>query len=428
VGNEKKRSLDQQRDLGALQAEWTEKEGLLRRVHACLSYQYQQEDRDRVKSSDARDLQGFDAGTVGFSVTAEGETPAGRITAGFENHYDVVNSFARKYNADGTLNSVQIQGPVGDNANYDLFGAFLQDEVSLTAFLDVTAGLRFTWASAFAGEVQDPVTGLPIEVKDRWSNVSGSIRALVKPADEVSLFAGVSQGFRAPNLSDLTRLDDARSDEIETPSPGLAPEIFLALEFGVKVDREPLWAEIGLFYTIIHDGIIRYPTGVMIGTDHEVQKANAGDGYVYGVEAAARVDLPWGLEAGGAFSWSEGMQDTFNALREPVRDWMSRVAPMMGRVSLRWEEEKGRIWVEGEVVLAGRAEKLSMRDRTDTQRIPPGGTPGYGLLNFRLGAEVSDHITFFASAENLLNKDCRVHGSGLNGAGTNLVLGLEIRS
>jgi hemoglobin/transferrin/lactoferrin receptor protein len=78
--------------------------------------------------------------------------------------------------------------------------------------------------------------------------------------------------------------------------------------------------------------------------------------------------------------------------------------------------------------MAGKADKLSLRDQGDTQRIPPGGTPGYALLNVRLGAEVSENVTFFASTENLLDKDYRVHGSGLNGAGTNFVLGLEIKS
>ncbi len=98
----------------------------------------------------------------------------------------------------------------------------------------------------------------------------------------------------------------------------------------------------------------------------------------------------------------------------------------MGRVSLGWEDSRGRLRVEGEVVATGRADRLSLRDRSDTQRIPPGGTPGYGLLNFRVSARASEAIRFFASAENVTNADYRVHGSGLNGPGTNLILGVEL--
>jgi hemoglobin/transferrin/lactoferrin receptor protein len=248
----------------------------------------------------------------------------------------------------------------------------------------------------------------------------------VKPVKEISVFAGVSQGFRAPNLSDLTRLDEARSNEIETPSPGLDPESFISLELGSKADHGPFAGQVSLFYTFIRDGIIRFPTGNVIGTDFEVTKANVGDGYVYGVELQAKLDLGLGLRAGGSFSWMEGRQETYDDNRVLVDDWMSRIAPMMGRLDLRWEEKKGRIWARLEVVMAGVADKLSLRDQRDTQRIPPGGTPGYGLVNFRLGVRASDHVSFFASAENILDKDYRVHGSGLNGPGASLVLGVEI--
>jgi hemoglobin/transferrin/lactoferrin receptor protein len=426
VGNEKKRALDQQRDLGYLQAEWKGDEGLLRRFKASISFQEQQEDRERVKSSDARDTQGFDAGTAGFWLMGEAETPAGRVILGLEAYHDTVNSFARKFDAVGTLTAVEIQGPVGDDARYDLFGAFLQDELPVGSIVSITAGLRFTWASAFAGEVQDPVTGDPIEVDGSWSNLSASLRAWLEPASKLRVFAGVTQGFRAPNLSDLTRLDEARSNEIETPSPGLDPETFIGFEVGCKADRDPLRVRASIYYTVIRDGIVRYPTGDMIGTDYEVTKANVGDGTVWGAEAEARLALAKGLEAAGGVSWTEGMQDTYTDTRVLVRDWISRLAPPAGFVSLRWTEDRGRFWCEGEVLMAGKASKLSLRDQADTQRIPPGGTPGYALLNFRVGARVTEHVSFFASAENILDKDYRVHGSGVNGPGANLVLGIEI--
>ncbi len=426
VGNERERILDQQRDLGYAQAEWTGKAGWFRRAQVSVSYQVQQEDRNRTKSAGKSDWQGFDAGTAGAFALAELETPAGRITAGLEHYHDVVNSFARKYDADGSLSSVEIQGPVGDDAAYDLFGAFLRDELRLGDFLEITGGLRFTWASALAQEVKDPRTGDPIEVSDRWSDLSGSLRFLVKPADGLRVYGGAAQGFRAPNLSDLTRLDTARSDEIETPSPDLDAEHFLTFELGVKADRRPFSAQIALFYTLLMNGIMRYPTGRMIGSDHEVTKDNVGDGFAYGLEAEGALRIGGGFSVRGSFFWMEGMQDTYDDERRKVRTWLSRLPPMEGSLGLRYEDPKGRFWVEGSLEMAGRADKLSLRDEGDTQRIPPGGTPGYGLLSLRLGAKPAENVSLFAGAENLGNKDYRVHGSGLNGPGTNLLLGLEL--
>ena len=427
AGTDRRRVLDQQRDLGYLQAEWRPSEGAVRSVKASLSYQVQQEDESRVKSNGTGEANGFDAGTVGFWAQGEFDTPAGRVTAGFENYYDAVNSFSRTTKTDGSLDKVKIQGPVGDDASYDLLGAFVQDEIPLLPFLDAVAGGRFTWARADAKEVEDPVTKASIRISDEWWNLSGSLRLLVKPDPAFRVFLGASQGFRAPNLSDLTRFDTARSGEREVPSPGLEPERFLTTELGAKARWDPFSGQAVVFYTFLWDPIVRYPTGNLVGTEREVMKANTGSGYVYGVEAEGEARIGWGWSARIGFSWVEGMEDTYpSSTSVEVRTWMDKMPPMRGRVGVRWEDGKGRIWAEGDFTVSGPQDKLSPGDLRDTQRIPPGGSPGYALFGIRAGAALSDRVNAFAAGENLGNRDARVHGSGVNEPGANIALGLEI--
>ena len=71
-------------------------------------------------------------------------------------------------------------------------------------------------------------------------------------------------------------------------------------------------------------------------------------------------------------------------------------------------------------------DRLSSGDLSDTQRIPPGGTPGYTLLSLRSGWQVNDHITVLATLENLLDEDYRVHGSGSNEPGFGATLGVKV--
>ena len=73
------------------------------------------------------------------------------------------------------------------------------------------------------------------------------------------------------------------------------------------------------------------------------------------------------------------------------------------------------------------ADKLSTRDKADTQRIPPDGTPGYATLTLRGGWNVNKDLSVFAAVENVTNEDYRIHGSGVNEPGTNLVVGLDWR-
>ena len=55
---------------------------------------------------------------------------------------------------------------------------------------------------------------------------------------------------------------------------------------------------------------------------------------------------------------------------------------------------------------------------------PPGGTPGYAMLTLRSGWKVSDSLQLSLSLENVFDKNYRIHGSGLNEPGRNLVLSL----
>jgi hemoglobin/transferrin/lactoferrin receptor protein len=76
------------------------------------------------------------------------------------------------------------------------------------------------------------------------------------------------------------------------------------------------------------------------------------------------------------------------------------------------------------VNIAGSQDKLSTRDQADTDRIPPGGTPGYETLTIRGGWQFSERLKMSVSLDNLLNEDYRTHGSGLNEAGRNLVISI----
>jgi hemoglobin/transferrin/lactoferrin receptor protein len=85
-----------------------------------------------------------------------------------------------------------------------------------------------------------------------------------------------------------------------------------------------------------------------------------------------------------------------------------------------------RAWLELFGTAAARQDNLSTRDRADTQRIPPGGTPGYATLTLRGGWQVTDSLLFTAAIENLTNEDYRIHGSGQNEPGINFILGASV--
>ncbi len=427
VGSERRRVLDQARDLTYLQYHQYDAAGFAEDIHAGVSHQLQSETRDRLRSGDRHDVQGFDVHTYGAFVSFKSPSAIGNLIYGAEYYHDEVDSFSDTYGPDGALMSRALQGPVGDDATYDTLGLYLQDEIALSERLLLILGGRYEYAEAEAGTVEDPVTGGPVAVAGDWDDVVGSARLLcaLNSRKTVNAFAGISQGFRAPNLSDLTRLDSARTDEIETPSPDLDPERFVSCEIGVKVETDVCSAQLALFHTAIDGMIVRTPTGRMIEGDYEVTKKNGGDGFVQGVEFDARYRLYDALTVFGVLSWQDGEVETYpSSNTQMVTDSISRLMPPTGTLGLRWDIGE-RYWLEGSCTVAGAGDKLSTRDQSDTSRIPPGGTPGYTVCDLRAGWTPREGMAFCLAVENLSDEDYRIHGSGLNEPGRNLVLAME---
>ncbi len=422
-------AFDQQRDLSYAKFCAINLDGLVNRVTVTVSQQVQQEDQYTVPGSPTADRvrQGFDVTTWGTALQLESDTRLGDWVYGAEYYRDGVDSYNRKYRPDGSLKSVGIQGPVADDATYETLGFYVQDTIKLcNGWLDVIPGVRYTFTSVDADRFQDPVTKLAASLANDWEAAVGSLRLLCPlTADrEHVVFASVAQGFRAPNLSDLTRLDVARSGELEVPSPNLDPEKFVSGEIGIKTKCGPLAAQAAYYYTLIDDMIVRAPTGQMVGSPplREVTKLNAGSGYVQGAELSMQYDFTSQWSARVAGSWMDGKVDAYpTSAATKERGYLSRLMPLTAAVALRWQTENGRYWCEAAANLADKADKLSVDDTRDTQRIPPGGTPGYIVYHVRTGAQVTEMLRLTLALENIFNEDYRTHGSGVNEPGRNLI-------
>lgn len=408
-----RRDLDQERQLTYLQAHATDLDGFVREWHASLSWHRQEEVRDRIRFSGAREFQGFDVNQLGLFFHATSDTSIGELTYGFDYYRDWVNSFS---------STNTIQGPVADDATYDLLGVFVQDRIDLTPSLELLLGGRFTYARAVADSVD--VNNVQRSIEEDWLNLAGNARLawFIDEQEHWNLFGGVSQGFRAPNLSDLTR-DSDFGGGVEQPSPGLDPENYVMFELGAKAKYPDLTLQTSVFHYLIYDQIIRVNTG----GGAVFNKINSDDGYMQGIEFGAAWRFLPELTLFGNFAYFDGEVQSLNPGGSVVDDYPSRLPPAMGQVGLRYEPNNMPFWVEGELEMAARADRLSFRDQADDERIPDDGTPGYAVATIRGGWEINDHATLNLALENITDENYRVHGSGQNRPGRNLVLSIEGR-
>ncbi len=421
---------DQARDLTWARLSLREAAPTLSRLTATVYRHWQGEDEYRMKEDGARSRQGFDLVTWGAGLQFESEALGGRWVYGLDASRDSVDSYSHKLTADGSVTSRALQGPVADDATYDLIGVYVQPVWGgEREAWQLVPGVRYTHVRLDAERVQHPVTGERMSLEHDWDAVVGSLHGSLSldPNRRAWIFGGVSQGFRAPNLSDMTRFDIARSGEQEVPVDELDPERYVSAEVGLRWRADRLRGQLAAYRTWINGMIVRAPTGRVVEQGLiEVTKNNAGDGWIHGVEALGEWDVieHWMLRAMGA--WMDGEVEGYPTSQSTrVREPVSRLLPPTGELALR--VQLGRWWAEAAVRGAAKADNLAASDRRDTQRIPPGGTPGWVIGTVRAGARIWREIEAAVAVENITDEDYRIHGSGINEPGRNVVLTFNAR-
>lgn len=417
IGNELVRELDHRRHLTYAKLKGSDFSEHIDHAEFTVSWHTQEESRNRLRSRNRTDQQGVKTDTLGLQAQFTSNIDHTSLVYGADLYVDNVNSFSSRN---------EIQGPVADDATYQWAGIFVQGRTQLPHGLTLIGGARYSYIDVEANSVSDPLNGEQIQVNRNWNNLVGNLMLNYRIDHNQAIHSGISQGFRAPNLSDLTRFDSARSNEFEIPATQLDSEHFTNLDIGYKYNSATLALDLSGYYTFVNDQIERVPTGIQ-NTDgeFEISKENIGDGQVYGLELSIEYQYSSTLTVNGSFAYINGKIDTFpTSERIESREYTSRLMPTSLQLGFRYDSPSEPWWLGMSLQAVDKADRLSTRDRSDDQRIPPGGTPGYGVVHIRTGYRLSDNLSLNFTLENLLDKDYRIHGSGQNEAGRNLILGV----
>ncbi len=428
VGTDLERKFRQERDLVYLQYQGKFKDSFVDAVDASLSWHIVGETFRRTSSSNAREFRAAAVDTPALWARAGKETSFGYLTFGVEFYRDLVTSEGHNWSSGGAFTSFE-RGDIADKATYDLMGVYLQDELTFGS-LDVTPGIRFTRARAQADEV-DPNEADAIvfnDLDETYSAVTGSLRLLYHLDEEWNLIGGWGMGFRTPSLDDSTAIKLVMSGALDLPAEDLDPERSHTFDLGVRAKYDTWRASAFGFVTLLRDFIQRVPAGDFNGDGTgDFTKDNFAEGRVWGFELAGSVRVRDDVTVFADWAYVKGDVDAPVAGGGTSEQPLGKVNPSTAHVGVRYEPKEPRVWVEAVATIVRHQHHLSPADATDTQRIPPGGTPGYAVYGLRGGWQPTEKITLTASIENITNKDYRIHGSGQNEPGTNFIVGVDLR-
>ena len=413
------RIYNQERSLTYLRVDSEVQKGPVQKYSATVSFQRTRDSEfQNRKPTDIRSQQ-IDLDTYGIDVTLESEFLGGNLVYGADYYQDEIDAVGARTNRDP-----RSRRPVADDSTFRLFGAFAQYRRPVNDRLEALAGARFTHSEADLGKVWDPASATDIAASDDWSDVVFNLRALYKLTGELNIYGGASQGFRTPNAHDLSGNITSRSGQQQLGSLELEPEQSWTFEVGSRFNNEIVSLNAAAFYTVVEDLIVSVPVA---GGSNTVVASNSQEAEIVGLELEAAVRLLDNLTLSGHLTWQDGETTTPTFIGGPTADApVSRLSPLTGSVALRYESPDQRWWIEGRVSAAARQDQLSARDERDTQRIPPGGTPGYLVASIRGGFQVTDYLEVNAALENITDEDYRIHGSGVNQPGINAIFGGKV--
>ena len=269
--------------------------------------------------------------TTGLSIELQSRLrPWLSLVSGLDYYHDAIES-ARRDVDQATGGSLDRRGLYPNGAAADSAALFAHATVSGTRWR-VDTGVR---ASRFEVRAPDPMFG---SARIAPSTATGSVGALYTLADGVRVFGSVSQGFRAPNVDDLSSLGQFDFG-MEVPSPGLRPESLVTVEGGLKLRGGSGTASVSVYRTSLADLIDRvrgsFDGSPLLNDQNVYQKANIGSGLVRGVEIEAEYRLTASLTGNGFLTYTYGHASR----NEPLR----RIPPLNGLVALRYSDRRASV-------------------------------------------------------------------------------------
>lgn len=414
----------QKRDLIYLSYENSLHSRLVSSLRATISVHRQEEGRVMQKSASTPLTEELDKVNT-WGATVQLNTISGHhlFTYGSEIYMDFVSSRSQTTNTMTQITEEDERGRYPDGSRYHAFGTYFQDEIRLAARTRLIAGFRY---SHFGTEFS-LVEAAPLEtIKQRFQSVTGHLGIIQRIGRGLYLNANVGQAFRAPNLSDFSKLGESKGNVFEVPNPDLVPEKMINIDGGLKWKRNRCQGNISAYYGRIGDLLASAddtyngsPTIERNGQTYKIKsKQNIGSATICGIEFSFDYTVFRDFTLFGNISSPYGHNTT---LDEPV----GKMPPTFGMAGMRWRS--GITFAQLHVRFAGAQKRLSSDD-LDDPRIPEGGTPGWVTLNIRGGFNIWNLGVLRLALENILDLNYREHASGVNGPGRNFIVSVELRN
>ncbi len=448
----------QKRTLAAYSFNANRLTGFFNQLRATLSYQDIEESRQQrdYKRYDRFDSRREHIKVWGAVVDLRKSMGDHELSIGADGQWNDLQSVAdRKNLITGAVSKLDTRYPDGQNRmnNYGIYAQHIYKFRNGKWVLN--DGLRFQYVTLSSNVIDNSFFNLPVtSVRQNNVAVTGNLGLVFNPNEGSRFSAGLSSGFRAPNIDDLSKVFESSTAarQVVVPNSDLKPEYTYNLDLAYrKTINERFRFDVTGFYTLFRNAIVKAPyklngqdSIIYNGVKSQVLASqNKSKAYLYGASASVSADLNEHLSFSSTITFTYGQFKVDEANKSTVYQKqpdgsytlvmanvkekpLDHIPPVFGKTAVIYRYKKG--YTEFFALYNGnkKLDQFNPDGEDNAQYATPTGMPGWYTLNIRTGWQATRMMMVQAAVENLLDRNYRHFASGFSAAGRNIIISLRL--
>jgi hemoglobin/transferrin/lactoferrin receptor protein len=354
----------------------------------------------------------------------------GEIHIGVESYYNIVQSTANRTNT-SSLAKTPIPTRYSDGpTNMAYQAVYVQQTKYLHSKWVLNDGLRLNFVQLNAQFKDTALMHLPFtEAKQNNTALTGNIGIAYNGDKGIRSTFGISSGFRAPNVDDLTKVFDTRTGYVLVPNKNLKPEYTYNAEWTISKSSSLYSLGASVFYTLFNNALvvdkftwngksaILYQ-GVLSDVYATQNKAKAN---LYGFNVNGRLRIMQGTELNATYTYTKG-----NYIDQSKRMPLDHIPPAYGRFGLK---HNNKVW-NAEIFSVFNSWKriadYNLNGEDNEIYATKDGMPSWMTLNFNAQFIPTQDLTIGFGVENITDLNYRHFASGISAVGRNYLLSCKV--
>ncbi|MFM1929568.1 MAG: hypothetical protein RL387_896 [Bacteroidota bacterium] len=417
----------QVRNMVAYKYNQTALKGYFQELTVNTNYQHLEESRiSRKYKSNNKDYRLEKVDVIGVNADLLHKDKNGDVHFGVESYYNIANSNAYRTNI-ATLAKSAITTRYSDGpTNMAYQSIYLQQTKLLDKHWVINDGIRLNLVQLNAQFKDTALMHFPFtEAKQANAAFTGNLGIAYNGENGYRTSFGLSSGFRAPNVDDLTKVFDTKTGYVVVPNKDLKPEYTYNAEWSVSKNSTAYSWGATLFYTLFKNALVadKYTwngqskivyQGILSDVYATQNKAKAN---LYGFNVNGRVRIVTNTELNATYTYTKG---TYNDGSKEMP--LDHVPPAYGRIGMKHNSKKWNAEVYSVYNSWKRIADYNLNGEDNEIYATKDGMPSWMTFNFISQYTPTKDLTLGIGVENITDLNYRYFASGISAVGRNYII------